>query len=439
MKNDDIEQKLIQKCINISFVEKGKKNNNIFIPGFKYKITNWKDVLVYNLIRLNSKFEMVSANIHLYNKTFDTHNESEKIKFKKKFDKIITVSYRSNYKPQINIKNQKTYTSDCGWGCMLRSSQMILCRALYKIFKYNLKINDNLTKIVVPFIMENNLNITEKEYIGMEYYINKLKSYCKNDIEEIDPPFSIHKICILGEKFGRTCGEWFSDFELPKIYDIINNAFNIIPNLSIIHFNSLVELTTILERCFKESNSNLFMKNINNMNLINENENEVEIEGKKYIMEKMGLIFVSVRLGIYDLSSDYYPSLKNIFECKECIGFIGGKKNTHSASYFFGYYDNYFLYLDPHHNNASLHYLDNNNINTYTNKTLYKLKFTSLNPTLTIGFLFRNIKEFNDLVSFFRNVKKEENYCFGYSEQAIKKDYKEYNDIFNKISMQDDF
>ena len=443
MKNDDLESKLIQKCINISCIEKGKINNHIMPFGWKNKITNWKDVLKYNLINFNTKFEMIPAKIHLYNKIFDTHSESGKTNFYKKFSKIINVSYRSNYKPQINIKNNKQYTTDCGWGCMIRSSQMILCRGLYKIFKYNLKTNDDLTKIVVPFILDNYLNINENKYIGMDNYINKLKSFGKNDIVEIDPPFSIHKICILGEKFGRTCGEWFSDFELPKIYDKINRAFNVIPNLSIIHFSNLIELKTILDRCFKEDNSNLINENninnyVNNDNNII-NENSITIEGKKYIMEKMGLIFVSNRLGIYSITSDYYPSIKNIFSCKECIGFIGGKKNTNSASYFFGYYNNNLLYIDPHRNNISVNQLDDNNINSYINKTLYKLKLTSLNAALTVGFLFRNFKEFNDLLSFFRSIQKEKNYCFYYSEQMTSKDDKELDAILNKMSSKDDF
>ena len=253
-------------------------------------------------------------------------------------------------------------------------------------------------------------------------------------------------ICILGEKFGRTCGEWFSDYELPKIYDIINTNFDIIPNLSIIHFNSLVELGIILKRCFKEeiannenNISNENNDNINNINVIN-NENIIKIEDKNYKMEKMGLIFISNRLGLNNVSPDYYPSLKKIFNCKEFIGIIGGKKKSNSASYFFGYYDNYLLYLDPHHNNISINKIDDNNINTYINKTIYKFQFSSLKSALTIGFLFRNMKEFNDLLTFFRNIKKDENSCFSFSEKMNKEeDNKEFNEMLNNISEKDDF
>ena len=154
-------------------------------------------------------------------------------------------------------------------------------------------------------------------------------------------------------------------------------------------------------------------------------------------MEKMGLIFVSNRLGLDNISPEYFPSLKNLFICKECIGLIGGKKHSNSASYFIGYYENNLLYLDPHHNNPTVSVLDETNINTYINKTLYELNLKTLNPAFTIGFLFRNIKEFKNLLLFFENIKKEENSCFGYSK-ASNND-KNYNEIINKISMKNDF
>ena len=147
---------IIQKCINISCVEENQ-NNNSYEFGWKTKISNVKDNLLYNIIRFNSRFKVKEANVHLFNKKFNNLMLIDEVRFNRKLSKIVYVSYRSKYKPQINIRNNKIYTSDCGWGCMIRSSQMILCRALYKIFKYKLKQNQNLLQIVIPFIQDNNI------------------------------------------------------------------------------------------------------------------------------------------------------------------------------------------------------------------------------------------------------------------------------------------
>ena len=432
-KNTD--NNLIQKCINISCYGKDDLNNNSFIFSWKTSLASFKDDLKYNLFKFNSKFEMPNSIVHIFNKEYKSSNEQEAQKYNRKISKIIYVSYRSKYKPQTNIKNNKIFTSDCGWGCMIRSSQMILCRALYKIFKYDYKLEGDIVKHIIPFIMDKNLNIVNNNYLGMDSYITKLKELSKKDIVEIDPPFSIHKIVILGEKFGRTSGEWFSDFELPKIYDMINTTFDIVPNLSIIHFNSFIEVKTILERCFKEIDSNK-ESNI----LKDDNKNKIfEIEGKKYLMEKMGLLFVSVRLGLDNVAPDYFPSIKNLFTCKECLGFIGGKKWTNSASYFFGYYENNLLFLDPHFNHQSIDNLDNNNISTYINKVIYKLDIKTLKAGFTIGFLFRNMKEFNELIEFLRVYKEEENPCFSFSDKLKKVEDEFIESDINQISEQNDF
>ena len=426
---DDI---LIKKCIDISCVEKKDQNNNTLSFGWTISLASFKDDLIYNIFRFNSKFEIPRANVNIYNKVFDTSKAEDIQKLNSKIAKIIYVSYRSKFKPQINVKNNKTFTSDCGWGCMIRSSQMILSKALYKVFKYIYKLDKTAIEYVIPFIMDRNLDVTKHKYLGMDSYIKKLNEFGKKDIVEIDPPFSIHKIVILGQKFGRTSGEWFSDFELPKIYDIINTTFDIIPGLSIIHFNSFIELKQILTRCFKEVPIN----NDNNGILYDEN-NIFYLEGKKYLIEKMGLIFVSVRLGLDNISPVYFPSIKKLFSCKECLGFIGGKKWTNSASYFFGNYGNILLYLDPHFNNKSIDHLDNINISSYTNKTIYQLELKTLKAAFTIGFLFRNIKEFNELFSFFTEVKKEENACFSFTEKEVEKNIS--NNLINEISDKDDF
>ena len=432
MEEDSVDEALIKQCIEISCVEKKNKNSNSFSFGWTISLASFKDDLIYNYFRFNSKFEMRQTNIHFFNKVYNTSKAEDIQKFNEKISKLIYVSYRSKYKPQINIKNNKTFTSDCGWGCMIRSSQMILCRALYKVFKYVYKLDKTAIYNVIPFIMDKNLDVVKYKYLGMDSYINKLKEFGKEDIIEIDPPFSIHKIVILGQKYGRTSGEWFSDFELPKIYNIINSTFNVIPGLSIIHYNSFIELKTILDRCFKEIVSE------NNENEINyKDDNTFNFDGKKYIMEKMGLIFVSVRLGLDNVTADYFPSIKKLFSCKECLGFIGGKKWTNSASYFFGYYENILLYLDPHFNNQSIDQLDNNNVLTYTNKNIYQLDLKTLKAGFTIGFLFRNMKEFNELLIFLKELKNEQYSCFSFTEKKIEKNISE--DMINDISDKDDF
>ena len=402
--------------------------------GWKSEIFNFKDIIKFKLFNFNfnRKFYPQTSTIHFLYKVYNPNNEKGLKEFNKNLNKILLMTYRSKYRRQINIKNKYEYNSDCGWGCMIRSSQMIFARMLYKIFKQiykNQYDSKTLTISVIPYFMDDYIILDDlkgSDYLvlGLDSYINKLKlflkekieknQYKKSEIQSIDPPFSIHKICIIGEIFGRTCGEWFSDFELPDIYEIINTTFNIIPNLSIMHFNTNIEINKILEKCFEKENDdknpNLFK---NNYFIINQNE--------KYKLKKMGAIFVSVRLGISMISPEYFPSIKKLFECRQFLGFIGGKAD--SASYFFGYCDDSLLYLDPHLNQQSDSYLDDKTKDTYINKTVFELDFKSLQCAFTAGFLFRNLNEFSKLIDFLKKYNDENCPCFHFHfDKTIQKD-----------------
>ena len=408
--NKKLKYRILLKSLENSF--ETKQNINSSFWGISNSLANIKDFFKYNLISLNYKFSTKDKSIiHIFNKSFSQVNEEF---MNKKINSIIKFTYRNDYKPQINSKNNSIYNSDCGWGCMIRSSQMILARALYKIFKYEEKqkgkiIDKNyLLKSVIYFFLDNNLKLIQNEkgktntYYGMENYITKLKSYneknifgTKREICSIEPPFSIQKICIIGEILGKTCGEWFSDFDLPKIYNLINEPFNVLPNVKINHYNSNLELSHLIERCLKE--------------MPKEKEDSKEkfivFNDKKYIFNKMGIIFISIRLGLESISSEYYPAIKKLFECKEFIGFIGGKVN--SASYFIGYINNDLLFIDPHYNQKSVNDLETEGISSYINKTIYKLPLTNLQTALTLCFLCRDMEEYINFLRFCKIVSND--------------------------------
>ena len=418
--NSKYNKEIIEKCINLSFQTEEKRKKT----SIKNKIINAKNSLKYNTFMIRYKFVWPKngADVFLFHKKYI--NEA---KFNEKLKKILLITYRSYYKKQISIKNKSSYISDCGWGCMIRSSQMIFARMIYKIFRYRFQKRMNadiLIKSIIPFFLDNNINLEEIPYnisdcfnIMIQNYVDQINLFLKEKtkdtnnnsnlkIQSIDPPFSIHKICMIGEIFGRTCGEWFSDYEIPKIYEIINSIFNILPELSIIHFRSEIDMKLIIEKCFEKEENNIIDDEIPEEEInyfINEKK-------EKYVFKKIGGIFISVRLGVKEVPSEYYNSIKNLFKCKQFLGFIGGKNN--SAAYYFGYSDDNILYLDPHFNQESISNLDEKNLMTYINKTVYHLPFSSIQSGFTIGFLIRNITDFEELKIFFRDYIKDKFPCF---------------------------
>ena len=73
------------------------------------------------------------------------------------------------------------------------------------------------------------------------------------------------------------------------------------------HFTSNIEIDKIIEKCFEkeldDKNPDLFINNY-----------YINAKKEKYKFKKMGAIYVSVRLGVSTISSDYFPSIKNFIK-----------------------------------------------------------------------------------------------------------------------------
>ena len=153
----------------------------------------------------------------------------------------------------------------------------------------------------------------------------------------------------------------------------------------------------------------------------------------------MGIIFISVRLGINNISLEYHDSIRKFFLCKESIGILGGIKDL--AYYFIGYKDDgELLYLDPHSTKECSSYINENDFNDkYLSKNIKSLSINKMTTALSFGFIFRNYLEFCDMFKFFSVHMKNFDYpLFGICEKNIENLNSEL--LKNKINMEkDDF
>ena len=305
------------------------------------------------------------------------------------------MSYRTNF---INLKTVGcgNYTSDCGWGCMIRCSQMLLSKVLIekKIFdlKQNNKIinNNKLKKIrkeVLYLFNDNYLSIEETKNLSdyklfWEYYkeiVKKNPEY--KSIAKIIPPYSIHIL----SKLGYCDGKFTSDMNMINVFININeDLFN---DINIISFCVGIINTKKLFNMFCENYNG--HNNLNNSELINYN-------GNNYIFKKGGIIFISFRFGTDLLDPKYYEFIPLLFsKFRNNFGIIGG--NRKRGYYFVGVQGNKKLIsADPHFSqkteNNSEHYYETYHTN---NLYLFKIKEMRCQFSLCVGaFNSQQFKEF---------------------------------------------
>lgn len=109
------------------------------------------------------------------------------------------------------------------------------------------------------------------------------------------------------------------------------------------------------------------------------------------------LLILPLRLGLNEFNEEYKEPIKRCFELEQIVGMIGGRPN--SAFYFYGITDDSLLYLDPHEvQNYEQNLLSGHNDSSYHTKTLWKLKFSNLDPSVAIAFLCKNENDFKSLI-----------------------------------------
>lgn len=402
---------------------------------FKQKLSNLKNYMKYNLISNSSLVDFKKhLNVRLFDKNFSTKTQLEELKLILNF--IIYFSYRSDFFP-IDY-NGDVWTSDCGWGCMIRASQMMLSRAIFLIKSSD---QDNSQ------IKEENSNEYIKKmktcYDTMSLFLEVTDQYkttnnTSKDMSSLElinhPDFSIYNICKLGLLYGKGPGQWFSDVNMVNIFNSINQQLNSIRNTEILTFNdNLVEEEEILKVCFKEEKCEC---------VINKTKCEcLMIKDKNYVLKKNAIIFVSSRIGLDSIDPVYFTPIQRLFSIKNNIGMIGGKGNY--ALYFVGVTeDNSLIYLDPHFKQVAVRNIEelheSKNQQSYLNKNFYFLDIKNASPAFTFGFYFTSVNDFKQIQYSLNVYSKTENPIFKY-KSVMNQTNQNKNNVENYAIGEDDF
>ena len=259
----------------------------------------------------------------------------------------IWITYRSKFS---NIGGSR-YTSDAGWGCMLRTTQMMTAQALFILrFDYFFKV----TLI--------------KDQKKREAYFDILSLF--ND--SVDAPLSLHNMIKHGRVlYNKPIGIWYG------------------PNQCSQMIKRCIQSTTSLSKqieCILCDSAIIY-------------KSDIDLSLNKHF-----LIFLPLRLGLDALNKNYIEGIKHCFHLKECIGIIGGKPQK--SLYFIGYQQNKLFYLDPHtvfpspicsvplsKQNCPFHCQEINSLDA-----------NQLDPSMAIAFFIKPCE--NDLESFWQNATK---------------------------------
>ncbi|XP_065187938.1 cysteine protease ATG4C-like [Sycon ciliatum] len=246
-------------------------------------------------------------------------------------------------------------TTDCGWGCMLRSGQMILaqsliCFLLGRAWRIHCQLPEQ----------------KETERMIMRWF---------TDIHQECSPFSIHTLVDLSRPRGRVAGQWYGPALVSYLLrDAVEGARK--------YEDSLRGFKVYVAQDCTVYKGDL----VDMMDKYREETGESR--------DCSVLLLVPVRLGGETLNSVYFPCLRGLLTLDHCVGVIGGRPK-HSL-FFIGWQGEDLVYLDPHCCQEVVDTTDPNfPTDSFHCKSPRKLALTRMDPSCTIGFFVRDRHDFD--------------------------------------------
>ncbi|XP_047199918.1 cysteine protease atg4da-like [Hippoglossus stenolepis] len=343
-------------------------------------VSAWNSVKYGWTLKQKSKFSK-SSPVILLGKSYELKDQGERELFRSSFVSLLWLTYRRGFPPLAG----SSLTTDSGWGCVLRSGQMLLAQGLllhlmppgwtwsvrHRAVKDDMDLESRSAHRGQSF-QEGPHKRCRKLSLGslldrpMEATHRRAVTWFA---DQPTAPFGIHQLVELGKSSGKKAGDWYGPSIAAHILQKAVAASADLPNLVVyVAQDCTVYVADVKRLCERPPPQSW----------------------------KSVIILVPVRLGGQDLNPAYITCVKKLLTLQCCIGIIGGKPK-HSL-FFVGFQDDNLLYLDPHYCQPTVDVTKENfPLESFHCKYPRKMAVSRMDPSCTIGFYAKCQKDFESL------------------------------------------
>lgn len=293
--------------------------------------------------------------LHLLGRTYCLAADGDAERFRHHFGSLLWLTYRRGFP----VLRGTSWSSDGGWGCALRSGQMLLAQGLllHRLGRDRMWADAPGGPPPPPPPDAERCHRALVALFG----------------DHPHSPFGIHRLVELGRGAGKRAGDWYG----PSIVaHILRKAVENCPEVSGIAVYVAQDCTV-----YKGDVAALLAGDA----------------------EAAVIVLVPVRLGGERLNPVYVDGMKELLKLQWSLGIIGGKPR-HSL-YFIGFQDNFLLYMDPHYCQP---FVDTTAasfpLESFHCSSPRKMPFSKMDPSCALGFYARRGRDLELLCAELRRV-----------------------------------
>ncbi|XP_053707337.1 cysteine protease atg4da-like [Synchiropus splendidus] len=350
----------------------------------------WNSVKYGWTFKQKSHFSKSSPVVVLGN-VYHLKDSSERDCFYRCFESLLWLTYRRGFSPLVG----SSLTSDSGWGCLLRTGQMMLAQALllhlmppgwsWSPCHHVVKDDMDLPETRSQPISTDDTHSFRTRGSGKKSRTLSLGSLLDSRMESThrravswfadrpEAPFGIHQLVELGKSSGKRAGDWYGPSIVAHILEKAVSVTSDLPNLVVyVAQDCTIYKGDVRRACERPA----FSSSVQHW--------------------KSVVLLVPVRLGGQELNPAYIACVKKLLRLQCCIGIIGGKPR-HSL-FFVGFQGDHLLYLDPHYCQPTVDTTkDGFPLESFHCKHPRKMPISRMDPSCTIGFYATGQRDFESL------------------------------------------
>lgn len=281
--------------------------------------------------------------------------------FVQDFSSRILLTYRKGFAA---IGDSK-YTSDVNWGCMLRSSQMLVAQALivHRLGRSWRKAFDK------PL---------DKDYIEILHLFGDSES----------SPFSIHNLVQAGNGYDLAAGSWVGPYAMCRTWEYLARLKSEESEVENQSFPMAIYVVSGDEDGERGGAPVVCIEDVSRHCL----------EFSKGMADWAPvLLLVPLVLGLDKVNPRYIPLLAATFTFPQSLGILGGRPGA--STYLIGVQEEEAFYLDPHEVQQVADIKKDNleaDTASYHCNVLRHVPLESIDPSLAIGFYCKDKVDFDD-------------------------------------------